>query len=208
MRAKVGVLISGRGTVAASLIAAALAADYPAEIALVISNRPDAPGLAVAKAAGIEALAIDHKPFGKDREAHEREIDAVLRTAGVTFVALAGYMRILTPFFVGAWAGRMINTHPALLPSFPGLHPHRQALDAGVKLHGCTVHWVTDGVDAGPILGQAAVPVLADDDEDALAARVLAVEHRLFPACLALAVTGRAAPGRADGVLSNPEGVR
>ena len=208
MRAKVGVLISGRGTVAASLIAAAKAADYPADIALVISNRPDAPGLAVAKAAGIEALAIDHKPFGKDREAHEREIDAALRAAGVTFVALAGYMRILTPFFVGAWAGRMINTHPALLPSFPGLHPHRQALEAGVKLHGCTVHWVTDGVDAGPIIGQAAVPVLPDDDEEALAARVLAVEHRLFPACLALAVTGQAAPGRADGVLSNPEGFR
>jgi phosphoribosylglycinamide formyltransferase 1 len=204
MRAKVGVLISGRGTVAASLIAAAKAADYPADIALVISNRPDAPGLGVAEAAGVAALAIDHKPFGKDREAHEREIDAALRAAGVQFVALAGYMRILTPFFVGAWAGRMINTHPALLPSFPGLHPHRQALDAGVKLHGCTVHWVTDGVDAGPILGQAAVPVLPDDDEAALAARVLAVEHRLYPACLALAVSGQAGAPPMGQALFNP----
>jgi formyltetrahydrofolate-dependent phosphoribosylglycinamide formyltransferase len=150
------------------------------------------------------ALAVDHKPFGRDREAHERALDAVLREAGVEFVVLAGYMRILTPFFVGAWSGRMINIHPSLLPSFPGLHTHRQALEAGVKLHGCSVHWVVDTVDAGPIIGQAAVPVLPEDDENSLAARVLAAEHRLFPACLALALTGAAAGGPAGQVLANP----
>ena len=195
-RTRVGVLISGRGSDALALIHAAQAPRYPAEIALVLSNRPDAPGLVKAIDAGAVALAVDHKPFGKDREAHERALDALLREAGVEFVVLAGYMRILTPFFVGAWAGRMINMHPSLLPAFPGLHPHRQALAAGVKLHGCSVHWVIDSVDAGPIIGQAAVPVLPDDDEDSLAARVLAAEHRLFPACLALALSG--APGRAD----------
>ena len=203
-RARVGVLISGRGSDALTLIHAAEAPDYPAEIALVLSNRPEAPGLAKAIDAGVMALAVDNKPFGPDREEHERAIDAVLREAGVEFVVLAGYMRILTPFFVGAWAGRMINMHPSLLPAFPGLHPHRQALAAGVKLHGCSVHWVTGSVDAGPIIGQAAVPVLPDDDEESLAARVLAVEHRLFPACLALAVTGQARPTAADQVLANP----
>ena len=203
-RTRVGILISGRGTDALALIRAAQAPDYPAQIALVVSNRPDAPGLVRAADAGARALAIDHKPFGKDREAHERAIDAALREAGVEFVVLAGYMRILTPFFVDAWAGRMINVHPSLLPAFPGLHPHRQALDAGVKLHGCSVHWVTGGVDAGPIIGQAAVPVLPDDDEETLAARVLAAEHRLLPACLALALAGGAAKAAASEVLANP----
>ena len=173
----------------------------------MLSNRPDAPGLTRAIDAGAMALCVDHKPFGQDREAHERAMDAMLREAGVTFVVLAGYMRILTPFFVGAWAGRMINMHPSLLPAFPGLHSHRQALAAGVKLHGCSVHWVVDAVDGGPIIGQAAVPVLTGDDEDILAARVLKAEHRrLFPACLALAVTGQA-PRHGhpeDQVLANP----
>lgn len=203
-RKRVGILISGRGSDALALIRAAEAADYPADIALVVSNRPDAPGLRKAVDAGVMALAVDHKPFGADREAHERAIDAVLREAGVEFVVLAGYMRILTPFFVGAWAGKMINVHPSLLPAFPGLHSHRQALAAGVKLHGCTVHWVTDSVDAGPIIGQAAIPVLPGDDEETLAARVLAAEHRLFPACVALALS-RERPRPDPGLIfSNP----
>ena len=203
-RTRVGVLISGRGSDALALIRAAETPDYPAEIALVLSNRPDAAGLVRAAEVGANTLAIDHKPFGADREAHERAMDSALREAGVTFVVLAGYMRILTPFFVGAWAGRMINVHPSLLPAFPGLHPHRQALATGVKLHGCSVHWVIDSVDAGPIIGQAAVPVLPDDDEDALAARVLAVEHKLFPACLALVLAGGAADAKPDQILANP----
>ncbi len=204
MRKRVGILISGRGSDAMALIRAAQDADYPAEIALVLSNRPEAPGLEKAAAEGIEARAIDHRPFGKNREAHERVVDAALREAGVEFVALAGYMRILTPFLVEAWSGRMINVHPALLPAFTGLDTHQRALDAGVKLHGCSVHWVTHGVDEGPLIGQAAVPVLPDDDEERLAARVLAAEHRLYPVCLAAAVTGAAAAPQPDAVLANP----
>jgi phosphoribosylglycinamide formyltransferase-1 len=203
-RARVGVLISGRGSDAMALIGAAQAPDYPAEIALVLSNRPEAPGLAKAAAAGVSTMVVDHAPFGRNRQAHEIAMDAALRGAGVEFVVLAGYMRVLTSFFVAAWTGRMINIHPSLLPAFPGLHSHRQALEAGVKLHGCSVHWVVDGVDAGPIIGQAAVPVLPDDDEETLAERVLAVEHRLFPTCLALAVTGQTRPAAADQMLANP----
>jgi phosphoribosylglycinamide formyltransferase 1 len=194
-RTKVGVLISGTGSNAMALIEAARAADYPAQIALVISNRADAPGLARAEAAGVAALAIDHKPFGKDREAHERAINAALHEAGVEFVALAGYMRVLTPWFVHSWARRMINIHPSLLPAFPGLHPHRQALDAGVAEHGCTVHWVVEGVDSGETIGRAVVPVLPGDDETALTARVLAAEHSLYPECLAEAVLSLGAQG-------------
>ena len=178
MRTKVGVLISGRGSVALPLIEAAEAADYPGRIALVLSNQPQAEGLALATASGVPTLAIDHRPFGKDREAHERTMDAALRAAGVEFIALAGYMRILTPWFVNAWAGRMINTHPSLLPAFPGLHTHQRALEAGVKIHGCSVHWVVEGVDEGPLIGQAAVPVLAGDDEDTLRDRVQALLAR------------------------------
>jgi phosphoribosylglycinamide formyltransferase-1 len=204
-RTRVGILISGRGSTALSLIRAAERADYPAEIALLLSNRPDAPGLGKAVDAGALALAVDHKPYGQDREAHERVMDAVLRDAGVEFVVLAGYMRILTPFFVNAWSGRMINIHPSLLPAFPGLHTHRSALAAGVKLHGCSVHWVVDAVDAGPIIGQAAVPVLPGDDEETLAARVLAAEHHLFPACLAQALGVPLGSPPADTVLANPD---
>jgi phosphoribosylglycinamide formyltransferase-1 len=204
MRKKVGVLISGRGSVALPLIEAARSPAYPAEIALVLSNQPAAPGIDLARAAGAPVLTIDHRPFGKDREAHERVMDAALREAGVEFIALAGYMRILTPFFVSAWSGRMINTHPSLLPAFPGLHTYQRALEAGVKLHGCSVHWVVDGVDEGPLIGQAAVPVLADDDEDALKARVLAVEQRLYPVCLAAAISGITNGPAADSVLANP----
>ena len=204
MRKRVGILISGRGTDAMALIRAAQAPDYPAEIVLVISNNPDAPGLERAAEAGVPILAIDHRPFGKDREAHERQIDEALRAAGVEFVALAGYMRILTPFLVGAWSRRMINVHPALLPAFTGLHTHRRALEAGVKLHGCSVHWVVEGVDEGPLIGQAAVPVLPDDDEDRLAARVLAAEHRLYPLCLASALGAPASAPFGGAVFANP----
>jgi phosphoribosylglycinamide formyltransferase-1 len=207
-KAKVGVLISGRGSNMAALIEAARATDYPAEIAVVLSNRPQAPGLATASAAGIETLAIDHQPFGKgpeEREAHERELDQALRARGVEIVALAGYMRVLTPWLVGQWRGRMLNIHPSLLPAFPGLDTHRRALEAGVKLHGCTVHLVSETVDEGPILGQAAVPVLEGDTEETLAARVLKAEHRLYPACLARLASGdRRSAADASSFLLNP----
>jgi phosphoribosylglycinamide formyltransferase-1 len=203
-RARVGILLSGRGSDALALIEAARATNYPGEIALVLSNNPEAPGLGRAAAAGIATRAIDHRPYRKDREAHERAIDAALREAGVEYVCLAGYMRILTPFLVRAWSGRMINIHPSLLPLFPGLHTHQRALDAGVKLHGCTVHWVTDGVDEGRPIGQAAVPVLPGDDEESLGARVLAAEHRLYPACLAAAIRGELMAPAASAVLANP----
>jgi phosphoribosylglycinamide formyltransferase-1 len=204
-RTKVGVLISGRGSNMQALCEAARRDPaYPAEIALVLSNRADAAGLQTAEGYGAKTLVIDHKPFAKDREAHERAVDAALRDAGVELVALAGYMRVLTPWLVQAWSGRMINIHPSLLPAFPGLDTHRRALEAGVKLHGCTVHLVNEGVDEGPILGQAAVPVLPGDTEATLAARVLAAEHRLYPACLAaLAAQKRTAPTEADAVLFN-----
>jgi phosphoribosylglycinamide formyltransferase-1 len=203
-KARVGILLSGGGTNAMALIAAAADPDYPAEIALVVSNRPRAEGLVKARAAGIATAAFDHRPHGENREAHERLIDAALREAGVELVALAGYMRITTPWFVQAWAGKMINIHPALSPAFPGLHTHARALQAGVKLHGCTVHWVTDTLDEGPMIGQAAVPVLPGDDEETLAARVLAAEHRLYPSCLAAAVTGKASAPDATAIFANP----
>jgi len=201
MRARVAALISGRGSNMQALCEAARDPAYPAEIALVLSNRPDAPGLEIANGYGAEALAIDHRPFGKDREAHERAIDVALRQRGIEWVALAGYMRVLTPFLVNAWAGRMLNVHPSLLPAFPGLDTHARALKAGVKLHGCTVHLVNEGVDEGPILGQAAVPVLDGDDETALAARVLKAEHRLYPACLAALVRGERVGAEPDAAL-------
>ena len=184
-RVKVGVLISGRGSNMAALIAAAKDPTYPAEIVLVIANLVDAGGLEIAAAEGIDTALIEHAPFGKDRAAHERVIDARLRQAGVQIVALAGYMRVLTPFLVEAWAGRMINIHPSLLPAFPGLHTHQRALEAGVREHGCTVHLVTAGVDEGPILGQAKVPVLPGDTEASLSARVLEQEHGLYVGSLA-----------------------
>jgi phosphoribosylglycinamide formyltransferase 1 len=185
IRARVAVLISGRGSNMAALIQATKDPTYPAEIVLVLSNIADAGGLDIAQAEGIETAVIAHAPFGKDREAHERMIDARLRQAEVQIVALAGYMRVLTPYLVETWAGRMINIHPSLLPAFPGLHTHQRALEAGVAKHGCTVHLVTSGVDEGPILGQAEVEVLPGDDEDRLSARVLKQEHRLYARCLA-----------------------
>ncbi|WP_158918265.1 phosphoribosylglycinamide formyltransferase [Caulobacter sp. S45] len=193
-RVRVAVLVSGRGSNLASLIAAAKAEDYPAEIVLVLSNNPEAGGLELARAAGIAALAIDHRPFKKDRAAHEALIQSTLEAAGVELVALAGYMRVLTGAFTRAWEGRMINIHPSLLPHFPGLHTHERALEAGHDRHGCTVHWVVEGVDEGPVIGQAEVPVLAGDTPDVLAARVLEAEHRLYPECLAKAVRSLSSP--------------
>ena len=183
-KTRVGVLISGRGSNMSALVAASKAPDCPFEIVLVLSNKPDAGGLEAARAAGIEARAIDQRDFPKDREGHERALDAALRAAGVQAVALAGYMRILTPVLIDAWAGRMINIHPSLLPKYPGLDTHNRAIAAGDAEAGCTVHLVTIGVDEGPILGQAAVPILPGDDAASLAARILTAEHQLYPAML------------------------
>lgn len=205
MRRRVGVLISGRGSNMAVLLDAARDPAFPAEIVLVLSNRPTAAGLALAEAAGVPARAIDHRPFKADRGAHEAALDAALRDAGVEIVCLAGYMRLLTPFLVTAWRGRMMNVHPSLLPAFPGLDTHERAIAAGVKLHGCTVHLVTEVMDEGPILAQAAVPVLPDDTPDQLAARVLVQEHAIYPAALAAFASGRPGPpAAAAAALANP----
>jgi phosphoribosylglycinamide formyltransferase-1/phosphoribosylamine--glycine ligase/phosphoribosylglycinamide formyltransferase/phosphoribosylformylglycinamidine cyclo-ligase len=184
-KVRTAVLISGSGSNMAALIEAAKAEDYPAEVVLTISNVPEAAGLAKARAAGVEALVIDHRPHGKDREAHEFAIQAALETAGTELVALAGYMRILTPFLVRAWTGRMLNIHPSLMPLYPGRHTHRRALEARDTEAGATVHLVTTDLDAGPTLGQVRVPILPGDTEETLAARVLIEEHKLYPACLA-----------------------
>nr|WP_220790654.1 phosphoribosylglycinamide formyltransferase [Gluconacetobacter asukensis] len=192
-------MISGRGSNMRALIDACAAPDFPARIVMVLSNKPEAAGLDVARAAGLRAEAIDHRAFGKDRAAHERAVDAMLREAGVELVCLAGYMRLLTPFLTESWAGRMLNIHPSLLPAFPGLHTHERALEAGVKLHGCTVHLVTEVMDDGPILGQAAVPVHAGDTPENLAARVLEQEHRLYPAALRRLLRPETSPSAEDG---------
>ncbi len=201
----VAVLISGRGSNMDALITAAAQRDYPARIALVLSNKPDAAGIARAAGLGIATDVVDHKPYNGDRAAHEAAVDAVLRRHGIEIVCLAGYMRLLTPFLVRAWQGRMLNIHPSLLPAFPGLHTHERALEAGVKLHGCTVHLVSEGMDEGPIMAQAAVPVLADDTADALGARVLCQEHRIYPAALrALALGQQGAGPDENAALLNP----
>jgi len=183
-RQRVAILISGRGSNMASLIEAAKAPDYPAEIALVLSNRPDAQGLAHARAAGIATAVVDHTRFGKDREAFERALQAVLEAHRIELVCLAGFMRLLTPWLVTQWEGRMLNIHPALLPAFKGLNTHARALAAGAKTHGATVHLVVPEMDSGPIIAQGEVPVLAGDTPDTLAQRVLAVEHRIYPQAL------------------------
>ena len=203
-RLATAILLSGRGSNAAALLEAAAEPGFPAAIALVLSNNPAAPGLDLARRAGVAAVAIDHRAFGRDRAAHEAALDAALVGHGIELVCLAGYMRILTPFLVGRWAGRMLNIHPSLLPAFPGLDTHERALAAGVRLHGCTVHWVTEAVDEGPILAQAAVPVLPDDDPARLAARVLAQEHRIYPAALRLAAGGSVRAADASAALCNP----
>ncbi len=190
-RKRVAVLISGRGANMAALIVAAKEPGYAAEIALVLSNRPEAGGLRRASAEGIATAVVDHTDFGKDREAFEQAVQAHLETQRIDIVCLAGFMRLFTSSFVSRWSSRMINIHPALLPSFKGLHTHERALEAGVKIHGATVHFVVPEVDSGPIIAQAAVPVLDDDTADALAARVLAVELRLYPLALGLVAGGK-----------------
>lgn len=192
IRKRVGVLISGRGSNMVSLAEAAQAPDYPAEIALVVSNIPDVAGLERARGFGIATATIDHRPFGKDREAFERAVDELLRLNRIEIVVLAGFMRILTPWFVTRWEGRMINIHPSLLPLFKGTHTHRRALEAAVAEHGCSVHFVVPELDAGPVILQAKVPVLPGDDEETLAQRVLVEEHKLYPAALAEVASGRA----------------
>lgn len=195
-------LISGRGSNMMALLAAAQADDYPAEIVLVLSNRPDAAGLGVAT---VPTSVVDHRPYRGDRAAHEAAIAAELDRAKVEIICLAGYMRLLSPFLVRRYAGRMLNIHPSLLPAFPGLDTHARALAAGVKLHGCTVHLVTEAMDDGPILAQAAVPVLPGDSDDALAARVLAQEHRIYPAALRRFAGGeREVAAPEDAALCNP----
>ena len=189
---RVAVLISGRGSNMASLIAAAKDDEYPAEIALVVSNRPEAAGLGHARAQGITTSIVDHAQFGKDREAFERALQDVLTAHRIDLVCLAGFMRLLTPWFVGQWQGRMLNIHPALLPAFKGLHTHERALAAGVKTHGATVHFVSPEMDSGPIIAQAEVPVIDGDTPETLAARVLEAEHRIYPQALRQVAEGRA----------------
>ncbi|MGA9005911.1 MAG: phosphoribosylglycinamide formyltransferase [Xanthobacteraceae bacterium] len=192
MKKRVAVLISGRGSNMTALIEAAKAQDYPAEIVVVVSNRPDALGLVRAREAGIATALVDHTAFGKDREAFERALDAALHAHRIEVVCLAGFLRLLTPWFVDRWSGRMINIHPALLPHFKGLDTHRRALEAGAGEHGATVHFVSVGMDEGPVILQRAVPVLGSDTEASLAARVLEVEHQIYPQALRLVAEGRA----------------
>ncbi|MEQ8404380.1 MAG: phosphoribosylglycinamide formyltransferase [Oceanicaulis sp.] len=215
---KVAVLISGRGSNLQALLDACAAPDYPAEIVLVLSNKAGALGLEKARKAGVKASFLDHTLYGEDREAFEKDLDEKLKEAGVQLIALAGFMRILTPWFVDKWKDRMINIHPSLLPSFRGVSTHERALEQGVRVHGATVHYVRADMDDGPIIGQAAVPVLPNDDADALAARVLEAEHKLYPACLKLVADGKArvtaervkidkdAAASPDAVLYNPGG--
>ena len=183
-RVRTGILISGRGTNMSALIEAAKAQDFPAEIALVISNIADAGGLARAAEAGIQTRTVSHREYAT-REGFEAEIDRVLREADVELVCLAGFIRVLTADFIAKWQGRLLNIHPSLLPAFRGLHTHEQAIAAGAQIHGCTVHHVVPELDAGPIIAQASVPVLANDTPDSLAARVLAEEVKLYPLALA-----------------------
>ncbi|MBI5262830.1 MAG: phosphoribosylglycinamide formyltransferase [Bradyrhizobium sp.] len=191
MKRRVAILISGRGSNMAALIRAAAQADFPAEITLVISNRPDAAGLGKARASGVETLVVESKPFGKDRAAFESALQSALDRHRIELICLAGFMRLFTAEFVRRWYGRMLNIHPSLLPSFPGLDPHGQALRAGVKLSGATVHFVIPETDAGPIVMQGAVPVSDHDTSDTLSERILEVEHRIYQESLRLLAIGK-----------------
>ncbi len=188
-RKRVAVLISGRGSNMAALIEAAKAPDYPAEIALVVSNVPDAGGLATAQTNGIATATIDHRAFNRDREAFERALQAELERHAIDIVCLAGFLRIFTPWFPGQWDGRMINIHPSLLPAYKGLDTHARALADGATVHGATVHFVVPDLDAGPIILQEEVPVLAGDTAESLGSRVLAAEHRIYPEALRMITT-------------------
>ena len=196
-RKRVAILISGRGSNMMSLIEAARQPTYPAEIALVISNRADAAGVDLARAAGVEAVVVPSRAYS-DRAAFEAELTRQLEAHDIEIVCLAGFMRVLTPAFVAHWRDRLINIHPSLLPAFQGLDTHARALAAGVAEHGCTVHYVRDGVDDGPIIAQAAVAVRAGDTPETLAARVLAEERKLYPAALALVAAGKSTPSEAN----------
>jgi formyltetrahydrofolate-dependent phosphoribosylglycinamide formyltransferase len=191
-RKRVAILISGRGSNMMSLIEAARRPDYPAEIVLVIANRADAGGIERARLAGVPAIVVPSRDY-RDRALFEAELTRQIEAANVEIVCLAGFMRVLTPAFVGHWRDRLINIHPSLLPAFPGLDTHGRALAAGVTEHGCTVHFVREGVDDGPVIAQSKVAVLAGDTPEGLAARVLEAEHRLYPAALALVASGAAA---------------
>jgi phosphoribosylglycinamide formyltransferase-1 len=206
-RVPVAVLLSGRGSNFLALHAATLTADYPARIALVLSNRPDAPGLVRARQLGLATAVIDHTLFRGNREKFDAALDARLREAGVELVALAGFMRLLTENFVNRWQDRLMNIHPSLLPAYPGLDTHARALADGVKLHGCTVHLVRPAVDSGPIIAQAAVPVLPDDTEARLAARVLAQEHLLYPFALRLLAEGRVRVAGGRAIIDAPHAI-
>jgi phosphoribosylglycinamide formyltransferase 1 len=191
MKRRVAILISGRGSNMAALIEAAREAEFPAEIVAVISNRTDAPGLERASASGIRTAVIESKPFGKDRAAFERVLQRALDEMNVELICLGGFMRLFTAGFVQRWYGKMLNIHPSLLPSFPGLDPHGQALHAGVKISGATVHFVIPETDAGPIVMQGAVPVRDGDTPETLAARVIQIEHRIYPEALRLLASGK-----------------
>ena len=197
---RTAILISGRGSNMLALLDAMARPGFPAVPVLVASNRPEAEGLARAAARGIETAALDHRQWGRDREGFERALTERLEAAGTGLVVLAGFMRLLTPWFVARWHNRLVNIHPSLLPLFRGLDTHARALAEGVAVHGCTVHLVRDAVDSGPILGQGVVPVMAGDDPDGLAARVIRMEHRLYPAALA-AFAGGALRVEADRVV-------
>ena len=190
-RKRVGVLISGRGSNLSALIEACKKPSYPAEITVVISNRPDAAGLDIATKSGIATRVIDHKNY-PSRETFEADLNAALRAANVDIICNAGFMRLLTKGFVEAWRDRQLNIHPSLLPAFKGLDTHERVIAAGEKISGCTVHFVRTQMDAGPIISQAEVPVLAADTPDDLAARVLQAEHKLYPQALELVASGSA----------------
>ena len=203
MKRRVAILISGRGSNMAALIEAAKAADFPAEIVVVISNRADAGGLARAEASGIATVTVESRPFGKDRAGFEAVLQSALDQHKVELICLGGFMRLLTAEFVQRWYGRMLNIHPSLLPSFPGLDPQGQALAAGVKISGATVHFVIPETDAGPILMQGAVAVRDDDTPETLAARIMTVELRIYPAALRLVASGKV---RLEGEICKTEG--